>query len=269
MVRLQEIMKDTQAELEKVSQEKEVLRERALEFEQLYRDLENSGLEVAKLPGTIKNLEAEMEGTLQEKSVLQDRIKELEQVVHDSLQNHSLEKSSLSAELSKLSESNASLEAKLASVEAELKQVYDEKAEESLNSEKQISALNQDLANAKTKLELLLSEKSLVDNKVTTLLTDITTRDEKMKQMDDHLNQLQLEHAKLMTQADLARKSLSELHARICELEHEVEMQKLVISESAEGKREAIRQLCFSLEHYRSGYQDLRQLLHGQKRPLY
>ncbi|XP_052156377.1 protein NETWORKED 4B-like [Oryza glaberrima] len=268
MVKLQELMKDTQAELEQVSQEKEVLRERVLEFEQLFRDFENSGMEVAKLPETIKNLGAQIEGTLQEKSVLQDRIKELEQVVHDSLQNHSLEKSSLSAELSKLSEANASLEAKLASVEAELKQVYDEKANESLNSEKEISRLNQELANVKTDLELLLSEKPLVDNKLTTLLTDITTRDETMKQMDDQLNQLQLEHSKLMAQANLARKSLSELHARVCELEKEVEMQKLVISESAEGKREAIRQLCFSLEHYRSGYQELRQLLHDQKRPL-
>uniref|UniRef100_A0A0D9WD90 NAB domain-containing protein n=1 Tax=Leersia perrieri TaxID=77586 RepID=A0A0D9WD90_9ORYZ len=268
ILKLQELLKNTQAELENVSQEKEVLIARALEFEQLFRDFENSDLEVAKLPEIIRNLEAQIEATLQEKSVLQDRIKELEQSVHDSLQNHSLEKSCLSAELSKLSESNASLEAKLASLEAQLKQVYDEKAEESLNSEKQISDLNQDLANVKTKLELLLSEKSLVDNKVTTLLTDITTRDEKMKQMDDHLNQLQLEHAKLMTQADLTRQALSELHSRVFELEQEVEMQKLVISESAEGKREAIRQLCFSLEHYRSGYQELRQLLHGQKGPL-
>ncbi|KAL5202323.1 hypothetical protein ABZP36_013275 [Zizania latifolia] len=251
LVRLREELKGTQTE-----------------FEQFFRDFEISGMAVAKLPEITKNLEAKIEGVLLEKSILQNRIKELEQVLCDSLQKHSLEKSSLSADLSKLSEANASLEAKLASMEAELKQVHNEKAAESISSEKQISGLNQDLADVKNKLELLLSEKSLVDNKVTTLLTDITIRDEKMKQMDDHLNQLQLEHAKLMTQADLARKSLSELHAQVCELEEEVQLQKLVISENAEGKREAIRQLCFSLEHYRSGYQELRQLLHGQKRPL-
>ncbi|KAL5231482.1 hypothetical protein ABZP36_030258 [Zizania latifolia] len=268
MVKLQEEMKDTQTELEKVSEEKEVLREQALKFEHLFRDLEISGMEVTKLPQTIKNLQAQIEGALQEKSILQDRIKELEHDLCDSLQKHSLEKSSLSADLSKFSEVNTSLESRLASMEAELKQVYHEKAEESIDSEKQISGLNQDLANVKNSLELLLSEKSLVDNKVTTLQSDITTRDEKMKQMDHHLSQLQLEHAKLLTQADLTGKSLSELHARVCKLEEEVEMQKLVISESAEGKREAIRQLCFSLEHYRSGYQELRQRLHGQKRPL-
>jgi predicted RNase H-like nuclease (RuvC/YqgF family) len=100
------------------------------------------------------------------------------------------------------------------------------------------------------------------------LLVDITTRDEKMKQMDDHLNQLQFEHAKLMAESGSARKSLSEVRVRVSELEEEVEKQKLVISESAEGKREAIRQLCFSIEHYRSGYQQLRQLLQGHRRPL-
>ncbi|TVU21646.1 hypothetical protein EJB05_31296, partial [Eragrostis curvula] len=43
---------------------------------------------------------------------------------------------------------------------------------------------------------------------------------------------------------------------------------KITIFESAEGKREAIRQLCFSLEHYRHGYQQLRQLLQDYKRPM-
>uniref|UniRef100_A0A0A9EVT4 Uncharacterized protein n=1 Tax=Arundo donax TaxID=35708 RepID=A0A0A9EVT4_ARUDO len=268
IVELQEVIKNTQAELEKVSEEKEVLKERTIEFEQLFKDFEVSGREVAKLPETIKNLEAQLQRALEEKSMLQDRIKELEQVVCDSLQKHSQEQSSLSADLLKLSEANASLQGKLSSLETELMRVYVDKEEESLNNEKQISVLNQDLDNIKSKLELLSSEKATVDDKLDNLLADITTRDAKIKQMDDHLSQLQLEHAKLLAESDDARKSLSELCARVCELEEEVEKQKLVISESAEGKREAIRQLCFSLEHYRSGYQELRQLLHGHRRPL-
>ncbi|XP_062230864.1 protein NETWORKED 4B-like [Phragmites australis] len=268
IVKLQEVMKNTQAELEKVAEEKEVLKQRNIEFEQLIKDFEVSGREVAKLPETIKNLEAQLERALEEKSILQDRIKEMEQVTCDSLEKQSQEQSSLSADLLKLSEVNASLESKLSSVEAELMQVYVDKEEESLNSEKQISVLNQDLTNLRSKLELLSSEKATVDDKLANLLTDIMTRDENMKQMDHHLNQLQLEHAKLMAESEVARKSLSELRARVSELEEVVENQKLVISESAEGKREAIRQLCFSLEHYRSGYQQLRQLLHGHRRPL-
>ncbi|KAL6897908.1 hypothetical protein ACP4OV_006867 [Aristida adscensionis] len=267
IVKLQEVLGNTQAELEKVTKEKEVLKERAIEIEELFRDFEVSGREVAKLPETIKNLEAQLEKALEEKSILQYQIKDLEQVVSDSLEKHSQEQSSLSADLLKLSEVNASLEGKLSSVEAELKQIYADKEEESLKSDNQISVLNHDLANLQSKLEVLSSEKATVDDRLANILTDITTRDEKMKQMDGHLNQLQLDHAKLMAEAKVAHKSLSELRARVSELEEEVEKQKLVISESAEGKREAIRQLCFSIEHYRSGYEQLRQLLHGHRRP--
>jgi chromosome segregation ATPase len=268
IVNLQEVVRNTQSELEKVTEEKEMLKERANEFEQLCRALKISGTEVAMLPETIKNLEAQLERALEENLILQDRIKELEQVMSDSLEKHSHEQSCLTSDLLKLSEVKTSLEDKLSSVAAELMQVYADKEEESLNNENQISALNQDIANLRSKLELLSSEKAKVDDKLTNLLADITTRDEKMKQMDGHLNQLHFEHAKLMAESDSARKSLSEVRARVSELEEEVEKQKLVISESAEGKREAIRQLCFSIEHYRSGYQQLQQLLRGHRSPL-
>ncbi|OEL33162.1 Protein NETWORKED 4A [Dichanthelium oligosanthes] len=268
IVKLQEVIRRTQAELEKVTEEKEALKERANEFEQLFSALEVSSTEVAMLPETINNLKAQLERALEENSILQDRIKELEQVMSDSLEKHSYEQSCLTSDLLKLSEANASLEGKLSSVAAELMQVYADKEEESLDNEKHISVLNQDIADLRSKLELLSSEKATVDDKLANLLADITNRDEMMKQMDDHLNQLQFENAKLMAESDSARKSLSELRAWVSELEEEVEKQKLVISESAEGKREAIRQLCFSIEHYRSGYQQLRQLLQGHRRPL-
>ena len=268
IMKLQEVTRNTQAELEKVTEEKEVLKERANEFEQLCRALKTSGTEVAMLPETIKTLEAQLEKALEENSILQDRIKEYEQVVSDSLEKHSHEQSCLTSDLLKLSEVNASLEDKLSSVAAEFMQVYADKEEETLNNEKQISVLNHDIADLRSKLELLSSEKATVDDRLANLLADIMARDEKMKQVDDHLKQLQFEHAKLMAESDSASKSLSEVRARVSELEEEVEKQKLVISESAEGKREAIRQLCFSIEHYRSGYEQLRQLLQGHRRLL-
>jgi hypothetical protein len=45
-------------------------------------------------------------------------------------------------------------------MEAELRQAYADKAEESMNNEKQICGLNQDLANLTSKFEVLLSEKA-------------------------------------------------------------------------------------------------------------
>ncbi|XBJ15756.1 hypothetical protein VPH35_007558 [Triticum aestivum] len=284
---LQGVITNFEGELAKLSQEKLQLRSRIEELEEAACCLDYSASEVVKLQEamkntkaeleevllekeeTIKNLEAQLERASQEKSILQDSIKELERVVCDSEEKHSLEKSGLSAELSTLSEANASLEGKLASMEAELNQAYADRAEEYMDSEKHISELNQDLANLTSRLELILSEKVTVDNKLATLLTDITARDEKMKQMDGHLSQLQLEHAKISAESAIVHESLSELRARVSELEELVEKQNLAISESAEGKREAIRQLCFTLEHYRSGYQQLREMLQqGHRRPL-
>ncbi|XP_027337515.1 protein NETWORKED 4A-like [Abrus precatorius] len=56
-----------------------------------------------------------------------------------------------------------------------------------------------------------------------------------------------------------AYKQVAELESRTKELDEETERQRVMILEGAEEKREAIRQLCFSLEHYRNGYKMLRQ----------
>jgi len=250
IMKLQEIIKDLQARLQNDSNEKSILEERAMEFEQVRKQLEDSRTEVRELQATIKNLKDDLGKTLQEKALLQDRVKDLEQASSD------------------LNASVASLEGKLTAAQAQLEQLRAENAEASFKSEEQISELNETIADLKKKLELLSSEKSAVDNKVSILLIDVTTRDEKLKEMEIHLHQLHLEHVKLLEEADVARKTVSGLRARVCELEEEVEKQKLMISDSAEGKREAIRQLCFSLDHYRHGYEQLRQLLQGHKRPM-
>jgi len=250
IMKLQDIIKNLQARLQNDSNEKSILEERAKEFEQVRKQLGDSRTEVRELQATIKNLKDDLGKSLQEKALLQDRVKDLEQASSD------------------LNASVASLEDKLTTTEAQLEQLRAEKAETSLKSEEQISELNETIADLEKKLELLSSEKSAVDNKMSILLIDVTTRDEKLKEMDSHLHQLHLEHVKLLQEADVARKAVSDLRARVCELEEEVEKQKLMISDSAEGKREAIRQLCFSLDHYRHGYEQLRQLLQGHKRPM-
>ncbi|KEH34512.1 putative protein Networked (NET), actin-binding (NAB) [Medicago truncatula] len=63
-----------------------------------------------------------------------------------------------------------------------------------------------------------------------------------------------------------AHRHVVELESRAKELENEIEKQKIEILERAEEKREAIRQLCFSLEHYRNGYNVLRKAFIDHKR---
>ncbi|KAL5228838.1 hypothetical protein ABZP36_017103 [Zizania latifolia] len=260
-IKLQELIKDLQARLDNDTNERRVLEERVMEFEQVRQELEDSRAQIAELEATINNLKAELGRAVQEKSQLESRIKDLEQAIACNLEEFLREKSSLGAEIQKATQANASLEGKLSSTEAQLQQLHAEKSQASVDSEKQIADLNQDIANLKTNLELLSSEKAAVDSKVSSLLSDVTTRDEKIKEMDSHLHQLHLEHVKLIAEADATQKAVSDLRSQVCELEEEVEKQKLMVSDGAEGKREAIRQLCFSLEHYRHGYQQLRQVL--------
>ncbi|XP_023522519.1 protein NETWORKED 4A-like isoform X1 [Cucurbita pepo subsp. pepo] len=78
-------------------------------------------------------------------------------------------------------------------------------------------------------------------------------------------------HAELITlKENLSSKGklVQKLERERVELEGKVERQRVVIMEGAEEKREAIRQLCFSIEHYRSGYHMLREVFISQKRDL-
>lgn len=113
------------------------------------------------------------------------------------------------------------------------------------------------------------------------LKAQITERDECIKELekklhvvlaemsskDKHLHELHLQHVELIVSLEEANKSVEELKSRVEELEAEVERKRETILEGEEEKREAIRQLCFSIEHYRSGYQELRKAVVEHRRP--
>ncbi|XP_065847900.1 protein NETWORKED 4B-like [Euphorbia lathyris] len=78
-----------------------------------------------------------------------------------------------------------------------------------------------------------------------------------LNKMNKHMQQLHMERVQLISGAKEALKLVGKLRSKAKELEEEVERQRVVIEEGAEEKREAIRQLCFSIEHYRDGYHRL------------
>ncbi|XP_010921173.2 protein NETWORKED 4B [Elaeis guineensis] len=238
---------------------------------------ENSSLEadVENLEGVIKGLNAEVDRVSGENLLLEARLEELENVIKElearaasSAEKFLQEKSALEAEAINLSQSNASLECRLSKLEDDIRQLEAEKMEASKESGKHIAELNQSLDALILKLEILTSEKEAIHAKVDTLINDVKCRDDRISQMDEHLRQLHLEHAELIVEIEEVQKADVELRKLVRELEEEVDRQKVEISDGAEGKREAIRQLCFSLEHYRDGYHHLRQLLQGHKRPV-
>ncbi|GAU18624.1 hypothetical protein TSUD_124560 [Trifolium subterraneum] len=97
-----------------------------------------------------------------------------------------------------------------------------------------------------------------------------------VEEINVSFNRLVLERDNLKEEMDSRGKIIQQayrhvvkLESRAKELEDEIERQKIEILEGAEEKREAIRQLCFSLEHYRNGYNVLRQaFLDHKKLPL-
>ncbi|KAL6980879.1 hypothetical protein U1Q18_022514 [Sarracenia purpurea var. burkii] len=129
-----------------------------------------------------------------------------------------------------------------------------------------LEALNKKLDTLKVKYDMLVAEKDGIDAKVQTLIAEMNSRDNHIKQLEEYLREMHIKSAGLIIGSESAKELADELRLRVEELEKEVDRQRIVISDRAEEKREAIRQLCFSLEHYRNGYQELWQAFIGHKR---
>ncbi|XP_039129104.1 LOW QUALITY PROTEIN: protein NETWORKED 4B-like [Dioscorea cayenensis subsp. rotundata] len=218
---------------------------------------EKSHLEadVAKLTGTIVNLRAEL-----------NKICASEVSASSAAERFLQENSSLKEEILHVSELRTALETKLITVEGELNLLKAEKAEASVESEKQIENLYKSIYELNVKVEILMSVKENLAAKLIVFSKDLQCRDERIIELNNHLHDLHLEHVKLIKEIEEAQKTSLELRGKVKELEEEVDKQKLAVLDGAEGKREAIRQLCFSLEHYRDGYKQLRQVIQGHKR---
>ncbi|KAI3682534.1 hypothetical protein L1987_82579 [Smallanthus sonchifolius] len=119
-------------------------------------------------------------------------------------------------------------------------------------------------------IEKLKFENNILAIKVNELDQALTLKDEEVNGLSQNLDQLHIEHIELVDRISKSNKSIEELTSRGEELEKEISRQREVIEEGAEEKREVIRQLCFSLEHYRDGYQMMRQAFmgHNKRHPV-
>lgn len=215
--------------------------------------------EIRRLKETVSNankslseenarLQGEITQLLKEKMYLEDNVKEMD-----------LHCQSLEEDVKRIKSGKAEMEALFEAEIDKLKDAIDEKNND-------IEQLNKCLDELKLRHDTLLSEKETLDARVATCIAEISVKDIQISEMNQHLHQLHMEHVELIAGAERARKQVEELRSRVGELDKEVERQKEEIFEGAEEKREAIRQLCFSLEHYRNGYNQLLQAFGGNKR---
>ncbi|XVF05764.1 hypothetical protein REPUB_Repub05bG0200500 [Reevesia pubescens] len=217
------------------------------------------------------------------KNSLSDRdheVRDLKIAVSDAEQKIFPEKAHIKAEISKLLEEQICFKEQLRewesrgrSLEDEIRKAVNEKRESEERLQSEIEQLKVDIAKRgdcikvlNENLETLKSERGELKTKIDSLKAEVCSRDDQIVQMDKHLHRLHMEHMKLIASAEVAHKLVEELQSKAKELEDEIERQRIKILEGAEEKREAIRQLCFSLEHYRNGYHSLRQAFMGHKR---
>ncbi|TQD72251.1 hypothetical protein C1H46_042203 [Malus baccata] len=229
--------------------------------------------EVSKLQERISRL----------KNSLTDRdneVMDLKIAVSDAEEKIFPEKAQVKAEISRLQlerthseEQIRDWESRARLLEDEIRQIKSGKAEmeERLNGEivqlkADILERSNQMENLNKVLDAMKTERYELSTKATTLQAEVSSRDDRINEINKTLQHMQTEHQELLNGAEGERKLVEELTERAKELEEEIQRQRIMIMEGAEGKREAIRQLCFSLEHYRNGYHRLRQACMGNKR---
>lgn len=244
------------AKLEKERREVLKLQDRIVRYKSNISDRDQ---EIRGLRETISNankslseensqLQAEITRMVKQKTYLEDNLKEMD-----------LRCQSLEEDVRRIKVGKAEMEAMLG---AEIEELRAGIVEKSCH----IEELNRSLDTFKLKYDTLRTEKDALDAEIVIYMAEISSKDIHIDEMNKHLHQLHVQHVELIARADVVRKQAEELQIRVKELEREVERQRELILEGAEEKREAIRQLCFSLEHYRNGYHRLRQAVIGHKR---
>ncbi|KAI3800041.1 hypothetical protein L1987_35348 [Smallanthus sonchifolius] len=93
-------------------------------------------------------------------------------------------------------------------------------------------------------------KKDGVTAQLDTLRAEKCSHDNLVRELETRLNSIQVEHVGVISSFDNVQKVINELKLKVMEMEREVVRQREVIADRAEEKREVIRQLSFSLEHY-------------------
>lgn len=232
--------------------------------------LDKEKREISKLHDRIARYKANLSERDQE-------IRALKETIYNANKSLSEENLHLQLQMTKLLKEHTYLEDNLKewdlrcqSAEEELKRLKAGKAEMEIlfraeieqlklrisEREDRIEELNKSVEVLTLKYNMVMAEANV---NLSNLTANLSSKDEQIDQMNKHLHELHIEHVELIAETERAR-------SRVTVLKQELEKKEVIIMQGAEEKREVIRQLCFSLEHYRDGYHQLRQAFVGHKR---
>ncbi|KAJ0007601.1 hypothetical protein Pint_30666 [Pistacia integerrima] len=259
---------------------------RSEKIQNLQKQLELSQKDVitwkAKLNSEKREVSKLQERIARLKTSLSDRdheIRDLKIAVSDAEQKIFPEKAHIKAEIAGLLDEKVCLQEQLREWESrgrrlddEIRKIKAEKTEMEQRLYDEIKELKSEIAVREDRInelnghiDALNSKRDELNSEINKLKADMSCKDGKISEMEKHLEELHMEHVKLNAGVEEGRKVVRGLRERGKEMEKEMERQRVMIMEGAEEKREAIRQLCFSLEHYRNGYLRLRKAFIGNK----
>lgn len=252
---------------------KEKLKESNNGISRLRNELENSKLSIQRLHDQLKTAQKDaamwklkFDKDHREVSKLHDRIMRYKTSLSERDQEIRSMRETVSNANKALSDENLELQSEITKLTKEKMYLNDNIKEWDLRCQ----SLEEEVRRVKVgKIEIEESLKAEIDEineKAKILIEEVSYRDDKIEHLEMHLKQLHIDQVELISRAEKADKLVRELKSEVSDLEIEIEKQKETIREGAEEKREAIRQLCFSIEHYRDGYQHLRKAFIGHKR---
>ncbi|XP_018476088.2 protein NETWORKED 4B [Raphanus sativus] len=238
-------------EIERKDTDIENEKRRALELERQVVDLES---QLSDLRFNVRNVVDELHASKVGLAAADAEISKLEEML--CTEKTKLEKQTfLDDQIKHYDAENMEMKAKEVKLEAEINALKTDLA----SRDERMEALNKDLDKHKLRYDMLMAEKDGVCAEVDNLKAEMRTRDIQIEQMEEQLNQL-------VSESGNAKNTVEELRAMVKELEKQAELQGNAISEGEEEKREAIRQLCYSLDHYKTGYRQLLRFLSGNKK---
>ena len=222
--------------------------------------------EVSKLQERVSRLKGSLSGRDREIMDLKIAVSDAEMKIFPETAQVKAELSKLVDERVRLVEHVRELENQGRCFEDEIRTIRAERSEMESRLGLEIDHLRKEAAESceligtlKESVDSLRAERDGLGLRVAGLVAELASGEGKIGRLGEELRGLENERLRLVDEAREACVNAEKLGSRIAELEKEMERQRDVISERGEEKREAIRQLCLYMEHYRNGYVTLRR----------
>lgn len=223
---------------------------------------------------SISDLQETISKTTNDLNYYWREVEELKLALHDAQKDFSKDRSQFQYDINCLNEQNDALKLRNELLEEQIKEYEVEKIEAGKLQEArekgwldEIEQLTKSLDASKLKYDMLMVERDELLAKVQKQVAELNVQDTNVLQLEEHISKLTAEHMQLIDESEKTQKLLEEFRMKITDQEKELEKQRVIICDRAEEKREAIRQLCFSLEYYRNGYHELCQAFIKYKQP--